>query len=155
METRTSSPGFRLRLRQATMHWAESAYIGMYRLVGGRWVQRWTGGTPVILLTTTGRKSGQPRTVALGHMRAGEDLVVAGTNGGKKRLPDWVWNLRTDPRCQVEAGREKFDATAEFLEGDAYQTHWNRLVAEHPIYQTAREMLVRDIPLVVLHPSKE
>jgi len=155
MEAHTSSPGLRLRVRQATMHWGERAYIGLYRLLGGRWVQRWTFGTPVVLLTTTGRQSGRPRTVALGHMQVGGGLVVAGTNGGKQRLPAWVWNLRSDPRCLVEAGRERFDATAEFLEGDAYQAIWNRLVAEHPIYQTARELLARSIPLVVLHPVKD
>jgi len=137
------------------VHWGTNSYIGLYRLLGGRWVQKWTYGTPVILLTTTGRSSGLSRTVALGHIRVGDDMVVAGTNGGKERLPDWVWNLRADKRCQVEAGRERFYATAEFLAGHDYQTHWIRLVEEHPIYQTAGDMLERDIPLVALHPTKE
>jgi deazaflavin-dependent oxidoreductase (nitroreductase family) len=137
------------------MHWGENVYIGLYRMLGGRWVEGWTAGAPAILLTTTGRRTGLPRTVALGHMRIGRDLVVAGTNGGLAPVPGWVWNLRADPRCQVEAGRERFTATAEFLEGDEYQTHWNRLVSEYPVYQTARDMLERHVPLVVFHPAKE
>jgi deazaflavin-dependent oxidoreductase (nitroreductase family) len=88
-------------------------------------------------------------------MRIGRGLIVAGTNGGLAPVPGWVWNLRADPRCQVEAGRERFTATAEFLEGAEYQTHWTRLVSEYPVYQTARDMLERHVPLVVFHPTKE
>jgi len=101
------------------------------------------------------QKSGRPRTVALGHLRIGERLVVAGTNGGRERLPDWVWNLHADPTCRVEIGREEYAAIASFLEGDEYQTHWNRIVAEHPIYQTAGDMLERHIPLVALNHKHE
>jgi len=152
---KAGSPGLHLRVLQATMHWGNDAYIRLYRLLGGRWVDRWTAGAPAILLTTTGRKSGRPRAVALGHSRIGEGLVVAGTNGGRERLPDWVWNLHADPRCRVEVGREKYAAVASFLEGEAYQTHWSRLVAQHPIYQTARDLLERPIPLVLLQPAPE
>ena len=149
-DAKTGSAGLRLRVRQTTMHWGENAYVGLYRMLGGRWVARWTAGAPAILLTTTGRRSGRPRTVALGHMRIGEGLIVAGTNGGLAPVPGWVWNLRADPRCRVEAGRKRFTATAEFLEGDEYLDHWNRLVADYPIYQTARDLLERPVPLVLL-----
>ena len=152
---KTGSPGLHVRALQATMHWGDNAYIWLYRLLGGRWVSKWTAGTPAILLTTTGRKSGRPRTVALGHLRIEETLVVAGTNGGRERVPDWVRNLHADPRCRVETGREKYAAVASFLDGGEYQNHWERLVAEHPIYQTAHDMLERPVPLVVLHPAKE
>lgn len=137
------------------MHWGESVYIGLYRLLGGRWVDRWTGGAPAILLTTTGRRSGLHRTVALGHLRLGKRLVVAGTNGGLAPLPGWVWNLRADPRCRVEAGRDVFPAVAVFLEGKEHRDHWERLVAEYPVYQTARDLLERPIPLVALRPAAE
>ena len=153
MDAKTRSPGLRLRVRQATMHWGESAYIALYRLLGGRWVDRWTAGAPAILLTTTGRRSGLPRTVALGHMRIEGDLVVAGTNGGRAPVPGWVWNLRADPRCRVEAGREDYAAVAVFLEDKEHRDYWDRLVTEHPIYQTARDMLQRPIPLVVLQSA--
>ena len=152
---KTGSPGLHVRALQATMHWGDNAYIWLYRLLGGRWVSKWTAGTPAILLTTTGRKSGRPRTVALGHLRIKKGLVVAGTNGGRERVPDWVWNLHADPGCRVEVGRENYAAVALFLEGDAYQSHWNRLVAEHPIYQTARDLLERHIPLVALRRENE
>ena len=149
--TKTGSRGLTLRALQATMHWGDNAYIWLYRILGGRWVDKWTAGTPAILLTTTGRRSGQPRTVALGHTRTDDGMVVAGTNGGLAAIPDWVWNLRSDPRCVVEARADRFTATAEFLEGERYQSHWARLVADYPVYEKATAMLQRPIPLVLLH----
>jgi deazaflavin-dependent oxidoreductase (nitroreductase family) len=77
--------------------------------------------------------------------------MVAGTNGGLAPLPGWVWNLRSDRICVVEAGADRFTATAEFLEGDRYESHWDRLVAAYPVYEKARAMLDRPIPLVLLH----
>ena len=133
------------------MRWGEGTYIRLYRWLGGRWVERWTGGAPAIMVTTTGRRSGEQRTVALGHVRTDEGLVVAGTNGGLAPVPAWVWNLRSDPQCVVEAGADRFMGTAEFLEGDRYESHWDRLVAAYPVYEKARAMLDRPIPLVLLH----
>jgi deazaflavin-dependent oxidoreductase (nitroreductase family) len=78
-------------------------------------------------------------------------VVVAGTNGGLPPVPGWVWNLRHDPKCVVEAGAERFTATAEFLEGEQYESHWNRLVAAYPVYEKVRNMLERSVPLVFLH----
>jgi deazaflavin-dependent oxidoreductase (nitroreductase family) len=78
-------------------------------------------------------------------------VVVAGTNGGLAPVPGWVWNLRSDPHCVVEAGADRFKGTAEFLEGERYASHWDRLVAAYPVYGKARHMLERPIPLVLLH----
>jgi len=154
MTTGTHSRSIRLRLRQASMQWGEATYIRLYRRLNGRLVDKWSGGAPVILITTSGRRSGRPRTVALGHRRSDEGLVVAGTNGGLESTPGWIWNLRSDPRCLVEAGADRFEATAEFVEGERYARHWARLVADYPVYEKARGMLQRPIPLVVLHRTE-
>ena len=151
---RTDPKTLQSRLIKAVMHWGDGTYIRLYRRLGGRWVDRWTAGSPAILVTTTGRRSGRPRTVALGHTRTDDGMVVAGTNGGLTPIPDWVWNLRSDPRCVVEAGADRFKATAEFLEGDRYHGHWDRLVADYPVYEKARGMLQRPIPLVLLHRTE-
>ena len=76
---------------------------------------------------------------------------MAGTNGGLTPVPGWVWNLRHDPHCVVEAGTDCFKGTAEFLEGERYASHWDRLVAAYPVYEKARNLLDRPIPLVLLH----
>lgn len=143
-------PGFKIRIRQRTMLWGERSYIRLYRLLGGRVVSGWTSGAPVILVTTTGKRTGLPRTVALGHLRLDEGVLVAGTNGGLPRVPLWVHNLEADPHCVVEAGSERFDATARFLEGGQREEHWSRLVSIYPIYGKASVMAGRPIPLILL-----
>jgi deazaflavin-dependent oxidoreductase (nitroreductase family) len=127
------------------------AQVWLYRKLGGRWVDRATvGGAPVLFVTTTGRRSRQPHTVAVGHLRDGDGVIVAGTNGGKPALPSWIHNLRANPSATVELGRERFSARAEFLEGEEWERHWGRLVKAFPIYDQARRFSGRKIPLVRL-----
>lgn len=126
-------------------------YVWLYRKLGGRWVNRATvGGAPVLLVTTTGRRSGKPRTVTVGHLRYGDDVIVAGSNGGKPALPYWIHNLRANPSATVELGRERFSARAEFLEDEEWERHWARLVRAFPMYEQARRFAGRKIPLVRL-----
>jgi deazaflavin-dependent oxidoreductase (nitroreductase family) len=143
-------PGLLMRGMIWIMPKITPAHVWLYQKLGGRWVNRATGGAPVLLLTTTGRRSGRPRTVTLGHLRDGDDVIVAGTNGGKPALPSWIHNLRANPSATVELGRERFSARAEFLEGEEWQRHWRRLVKAFPIYDQARRFAGRKIPLVRL-----
>jgi deazaflavin-dependent oxidoreductase (nitroreductase family) len=131
------------------------AHVWFYRALGGRLVDKGTGGAPVLLVTTRGRRTGEPRTVPLGHLRDGDDVIVAGTNGGLESLPSWVLNLRADPSCTVELGSEQFDAYAEFLEDDEWEHHWSRLVDAFPVYDQAHRWAGRPIPLVRLKRQAE
>ncbi|HLF75707.1 MAG TPA: nitroreductase/quinone reductase family protein [Anaerolineales bacterium] len=126
------------------------AHVWMYRKLRGRLVNQFTGGALVLLVTTTGRRSGQPRTVALGHLLDGDDVIVAGTNGGKPALPSWIYNLRANPRAVVELGGKRYSARAEFLEDEEWQLHWQRLVTAFPMYDQAQHFSGRKIPLVRL-----
>jgi deazaflavin-dependent oxidoreductase (nitroreductase family) len=126
------------------------AHVWLYRKLGGRWVNRATGGAPVLLLTTTGRRSGLPRTVTVGHLRDGDDVIVAGTNGGKPALPSWIHNLRANPMAVVELGSKRYSARAEFLEAEEWERNWRRMVTAFPMYAQARRFAGRKIPLVRL-----
>jgi deazaflavin-dependent oxidoreductase (nitroreductase family) len=126
------------------------AHVRLYRLLGGRFVSDMTGGAPVLLLTTRGRRTGQLRTVALGHLRDGDDVIVAGTNGGLPALPGWVHNLRAHPEAEVQVGSERRRAHAEFLEGEEWDQHWARLLAAYPIYDQASRFAGRRIHLIRL-----
>ena len=75
----------------------------IYRLTRGRALGR-VAGMPVLLLTTTGRCSGRPRTTPLTYFEDGADLVVIGSNGGEDRPPAWWLNLRDDPYATVTIG---------------------------------------------------
>ena len=148
--SRNESPGLLISTLMRIGPQITSAHVWMYRALGGRIVNRATGGTPVLLVTTIGRRSGKPRTVALGHLRSGDDVIVAGTNGGLPKVPAWVHNLRAHPQAEVELGQERYPVIAEFLEGEERQYHWDQLVNTFSIYDDAQRWSGRRIPLIRL-----
>jgi F420H(2)-dependent quinone reductase len=123
---------------------------------------RWTGGAGqvgrslgnlVVLLTTTGRQSGKPRTTAIWAYPDGEALVLVGSNGGKQRTPGWVFNLRARPEATVQRGREISAVRAREAQGDEYERLWALVVAQYPGYAAYQAWAQRVIPLVVLEPA--
>lgn len=139
-----------MRMMQRMMPKITPGHVWMYRLLRGRLVDKGSGGAPVVLVTSTGRHSGEPRTVTLGHLQDGDDVIVAGTNGGLESLPSWILNLRENHHCTVDAGSERFDAKAEFLEGAEWEKHWSRFVEAYPAYDQAHRWAGRPVPLVRL-----
>src|SRR6476660_5611933 len=82
-------------------------------LVGGNFM-----GAPMLLLTTTGRKTGQKHTTPLVYLRDGDDVVVIASNGGSDKHPQWWLNLTADPRAEVQAGNKKSTVRADITRGD-------------------------------------
>ena len=121
-------------------------HVGLYRLLGGRMV----GGTSNLLLTTVGRRSGQPRTVTVGYLRDGDDVVMMDTNFAKRAVPAWVFNLRAHPEAEVRLGRDRYRARAEFLEGEDRAGQWDRQVAAEPLVNQAQRLAGREIGLIRL-----
>lgn len=144
------APSRLMRFNQGIMPRITPIHVWVYRVMNGRLVDKATGGTPVVLVTTVGRRTGKPRTVALGHLSEDHDVIVAATNGGLEPLPSWILNLQADPRCWVERGSERFEARAVFLEGDEWDEHWTRLTTAFPIYEQAHRLAGRPVPLVRL-----
>ena len=149
-QERLEKPGLLMRGMIWVMPKITPGHVWLYRKLGGRWVNRATGGAPVLLLTTTGRRSGRPRTVAVGHLRIGDDVFIAGTNGGQPALPSWIYNLRANPSAVVEIGSERYSTRAEFLDGEEWERHWQRLIKAFPIYAQAQRFSGRKIPLARL-----
>ncbi len=90
----------------AAQRFATRLHSSVYRATGGKVGGRLLG-SPVLLLTTTGRKSGRPRTIPLLYLRDGENLVVVASNGGTAGDPAWWLNLMADPEANVEVGGRK------------------------------------------------
>ena len=124
-------------------------HVRLYRLLGGRLV---SGGS--LLLTTVGRRSGQPRTVIVGYIGDGEDVIVADTNIAKPVRPAWVLNLRAHPEAEVRLGRERYQARAEFLGGKERAGHWDRLVAADSSYDWVQRVAGRESAVVRLRRVK-
>jgi hypothetical protein len=106
----------------------------LYRLSAGR-LGALLLGWPVILLTTTGRKSGRPRTVALHALLDGDRYIVAASNAGEPRHPEWYLNLRADRLATVQHGL------------------WTQITSRDRSYAEYQSRTDREIPVVILEPS--
>lgn len=126
----------------------------VYRVTAGKIGGRIAGG-PVLLLTTTGRKSGKKRTLPLLYLEDGENLVVVASNGGTAAHPSWWLNLSVDPEATVEIGRRKLRVLAEKALPEEKERLWPRLVAMYSGYEAYRRRTDREIPVVVLRPFQE
>lgn len=110
---------------------------------------------PVLLLTTTGRRSGKRRTTPLTFLRDGTDLVVIASNGGSDRTPDWALNLQQDPRAIVEIGAEKQAVTARTASAAERERLWVEVTAAYSGYARYQERTTREIPVLLLSPLSE
>ena len=137
-----------------------TAFIGVmsrlntwvYRLSGGRLAGRFPGGAPVLLLTTIGRKSGQPKTAPLLYLQDGDDYVVVASKGGMSQHPLWFKNLEANPRVEVEVGSRKIEATARRATHEEKAALWPKLVGMYSSYADYQARTTRNIPVVILTP---
>src|SRR6266545_1662808 len=127
---------------------------GLLKISGGRLGWR-AGGMPVLELTTTGRKSGQPRTVMLtSPVQAGDAIVIVASRGGDDHHPAWFLNLRDQPAVEVSVkGGPKQPMTATVAPADERARLWPLVTADHKNYAGYQEKTSREIPLVLLDPA--
>ncbi|RMI30792.1 nitroreductase/quinone reductase family protein [Nocardia stercoris] len=122
--------------------------IDEFRANEGR-VQQFTD-YELLLLTTIGAKSGEPRTWPLAFHRAGANLVVFAANGGRGNRPGWYYNLRANPAATVEVGTETYTATAEFASASERQRLWDELVEKFPAVTDFQAKVSWEIPVITL-----
>lgn len=125
--------------------------VPLYRLSRGRVGGR-VGKAPVLLLTTTGRKSGQQRTAPVVYLKDGERLAVIGSNAGNARPPAWSLNLVAHPDAEVEVGPERRKVRARVAEGEERDDLWRRMNEQYAGFDDYRQKTTRDIRLFVLEP---
>jgi F420H(2)-dependent quinone reductase len=126
--------------------------VPVYRLTGGR-VGGKVGDGPVLLLTTTGRKSGEPRTAPILYLAHGEAMILIDTNGGNEKLPAWSHNLKAKPRAEVEIGRRKLAVGARVAEGAEREELWSACVDQYSGFDEYVEWLDRTPSVWVLEPT--
>ena len=128
-------------------------HVRLYRLTGGRFVGR-VGKAPILLLTTTGRRSGEPRTAPLLYLRDGDQLAIVASFGGHPKHPVWYLNLTANPEVQVQVGRDQFAATASTADAEERERLWPLFVEMYSGYAGYQEKTSREIPIVLLERSE-
>jgi deazaflavin-dependent oxidoreductase (nitroreductase family) len=124
----------------------------IYESSGGRIGKR-IGRSPMLLLRTTGRKTGQPRTAALLYHRDGRNYVVVGSKGGSDVGPAWLRNLEATPDVGVQVGTKRFPAKARIATPDERERLWPEMTRLWPQYDRYQSQTQRVIPLVILAPA--
>lgn len=107
-------------------------------------------GSPALLLTTRGRKSGLLRRTALYYGQDGDDYLVVGSQGGSDKHPLWYLNLDADPNVQVQVEADRFDATARTATPEEKARLWPIMVKVYKTYDSYQKKTSRDIPVVIL-----
>jgi deazaflavin-dependent oxidoreductase (nitroreductase family) len=140
-------------------------HVYIYERSDGRFGKH-SNRVPALLLTTTGRKSGMPRTHGLTYCRDRGDLIVVASNGGSERPPAWLFNLEADPAVTVRVGRRVMQATARVAEPEERDHLWplvnrtNRgmsrifhrgVTGRYDVYQ---RHVTRTIPIVIITPER-
>ena len=111
------------------------------------------GKLPTLLLTSTGRKSGEPRSLPLIYGQIGDSYVVIASKGGLPTHPVWYLNLEAQPECELMVGAKPVSARARVAEGDERERIWAQMVKIYPPYTDYAKSTTRKIPVVVLDPS--
>jgi deazaflavin-dependent oxidoreductase (nitroreductase family) len=104
----------------------------------------------LVLLTTTGTRTGREHTTPMMFHRDGDRLLVIASNMGAARHPDWYRNLVANPRVTVEVGDERYPAVAAPLTGDERARAWSMLKENYPFFADHEEQTAREIPVVAL-----
>ncbi len=132
--------------------WNET-HLADFRAHDGEITQGPLKGANVLLLTTTGARSGEPRVTPLGYTSDADRWVVVGSNSGHAHDPAWVANIRADPHVVVEVGTETFPALARITSGAERERLWAAHKAALPVFARYETMTHRELPVIALERS--
>lgn len=124
----------------------------LIRISGGRLGTQLSAGRRVLILHTVGRKSGQPRAIPILYFRDGENFFIVGSNWGREKHADWYFNLKNDPRAQLELAGKKIAVLARDATGDEFARLWKYATEQYPRYHDYQKNTTRSIPIVVFEP---
>lgn len=127
-------------------------HVERYEATDGEEGHDWRG-TIVLLLTTTGRRSGEKRTMPLIYQPDGDRYVIVASKGGSAAHPGWYYNLSEDPNVEVQVKGDRFNAVASTAEGEERERLWKLMTSTWPAYDQYQQKTDREIPVVVLTPA--
>ena len=132
-----------------TMKAFNANIVDEFRANGGKVGGPFEGGT-LLLLTTTGAKSGQPRLAPLAYLTIDDKMIIIGSKAGADTNPDWVHNLRANPRAHIEVSTTDYDVVAHELTSVERDELYPKVVAAAPVFGEYQSKTSRVIPLFEL-----
>ncbi len=127
-------------------------YVFLYRRTGGKVGGR-LGAMPVLLLTTTGRKSGKKHTVPVMYLSESPNYIITASNNGGEKPPAWWLNLKSSPQATIEIGGDMRLVTTEQAGSEEKERLWAQLVEKAPAFEGYQKRTQREIPMVILRPK--
>jgi deazaflavin-dependent oxidoreductase (nitroreductase family) len=134
--------------------WMARINTWAYRRNGGDGLGGTMQNVPIALLTTTGRKSGEPRVSPLMYLRDGDRVIVAASRGGSERNPLWYLNLTANAGVSVQIKKEVLDLTARDATDEERAKYWPQLVEMYPTFEDYQSWTARTIPIIVCDPAQ-
>jgi proline iminopeptidase len=125
-------------------------HVRTYRETGGQVGHIWREGSTILLLTTKGRKTGEPRTTPLIYAEDGDKYVIVASKGGAPDHPGWYRNIEKDPNVELQVKDEVFAARARTAEGEERERLWRKANEVWKHYDEYATKTDREIPVVVL-----
>jgi deazaflavin-dependent oxidoreductase (nitroreductase family) len=135
----------------ASWQWFGRLHRAIYQMTNGK-IGASLVGRPMLLLTTTGRRSGEPRTTPLSYLKDGENCVIVASNNGSDRDPAWWLNLDANPEARVTIGQTTHPVRMQRATGAELARLWPLLVDYNPQYAGYKNKTDRTIPVVILSP---
>ena len=151
VEDQTGNKNRPTRRNNTAQRFFTGVHTFVYRLSGGKMGGRF-GKSLVLLLTTTGRKTGQQRTIPLFYLKDGDNLILVASNGGSPTHPVWWLNLQANPKAVVEVGKKKLPMRAMQADAEERKRLWPLVVAMYADYAEYQKKTSREIPVVILYP---
>ena len=135
-------------MKDTLIKWFMSFNTFILKLSRGRLGSK-LGTQTILILHTTGRKSGQDRAIPIAYFNYEDDYLIVASNWGKDRQADWYLNLKQDPRARLEIKGKVLSVTAREAQGEEYERLWKYASERNPPYLEYQKMTTRHIPIMV------
>lgn len=133
--------------------WMSRAQTWLFKKTNGRLGDKFLRGSEVGILTTTGRKTGEPRDVPLLFLQEEQRIVLVASQGGRDTHPMWYLNIKADAKVAFQTKRETLSLVAREATDDERDHYWPKLDAMYPDYANYRSYTTRKIPIIICDPA--
>lgn len=148
------TPNRQHALMRAIMKGFTPIHRRVLRASRGRIGQRWsTTRQPLLVLTTTGRRSGEPRSTVVGYIPHGDAFVIVASKGGLPEHPAWYHNLVANPNVRIERNGPVEQRRARVAKGDERERLWQKVCHLYPTFAAYQASTIRQLPVILLEPA--